>query len=989
MSSDTPGHWSDAGDLSALDLADARHPFAIGERERYALGGELGRGGMGSVRMAQDRRLLREVALKRPHPQAGSAASRRLAQEAWITAQLDHLGIVAVHDAGLDEQGRPWYVMRVVRGQTLGRLLKGQPLDARLQRLRALRDACEAMGYAHRRGFVHRDLKPDNIMVGSFGETQVMDWGLARPTPGPAGDSWRRHLPEDLTAQTVEGALLGTPAYLAPEQLDGQPGSPRSDVWSLGVILYEILAGERAFRGPDSQSVLVQVRAAMLPDLPALPEQLAPLVSLLARATAADPAARFADAKDLADELTRFLEGRRVHTHRYSSAELLRETLAAWWAPIGVVAVGLLVAAGVAGSALLDARAEAERATLAESQADENLRLALISQARTASRAGDRGRAETLAAHALLVGEDPVARGILLDARPRPTLIHQAPAPTCGAVDVDGSGRWAACLQGEELSLWDLDSASQVWTQRVSNPGRPRVDANGWVVATSGDRHQLLDARGHLLQATQGNGSPIWRVGASTLWVAKQGLLSVGSSGSVETLHACAQGAAGAITADAERVVGVCFGQVFVLEDQGVRSFPTLPVSAELGFPQLVVVDGDLMVWATQNGHLVAHDLDTGAHLWTVELDVGSVQDLVADQGLVGVLGARLGVHVLDAASGAVRWVLPQAEGARDLGLDQGRVRIVGDQVQTWTLPEALPERLSGGVTSLDFDPSGDRLAIGHGPGASVLVAGHAPVELEAEPFPSTVKSVDVLPDGRLLVGLSTESRIYDAQLQVEQAWAIGARRTVWLQGDLVLRAAYAQTGPDLASLAPGVTPAILRQPDRPVADIDALSDGSQVVWANADGVWWMDAGALEPELALPLPDAVLAALSADAVLGGTRTRIQVADRDGVPLWSLEDRSGRFLNARFSEDGRTLAVSCDDGRVLVLDADTGALRAVLEGHLEQAPGLAFHPDGGTLVTGSWDRTLRTWDLDLLDAPAQDLVDQVHAAWQLELEDALR
>lgn len=982
----TPDHWSDAGDLSSLDLSDDSHPFGVAEGRRYEPGAVLGQGGMGTVHAAFDRRLMRQVALKLPRE--GGAAGRRLAQEAWVTAQLDHPGIVTVHDAGVDAQGRPWYVMRVVRGRTLESLLEGQDQDARLEQLRALRDACEAVGYAHRNGFVHRDLKPANVMVGSFGETQVMDWGLARPAPGEAGARWRTHLPPELAAQTAEGSVLGTPAYLAPELLEGAAAGAAADVWSLGLVLFEILAGHRAFQGQDSQAVLAQVRAGRLPELQ-LPERLSPLGSLLARATARDPQRRFADAKELADELTRFLEGRRLQTHRYSPVQLLRETLAAWRLPLGLALGGLLAAAGVAGFALHNAREEARRASQAEQQADENLRLALLSQARTASRAGDRGRAETLAAHALELGEDPDARGILLDARPRPKLLASAEPLDCGRLDLDNQGRFAVCLEDEQLTLWDLASDARLWTQRVANASGAQVDSDGWVLVSAGDRHLLLDQGGHQVFQAVGSGAPTWLSDTPRVFLAKQGLFVSQPDGTVERVHDCPQGSGEAITSHGDRVVGVCFGEVFVWQDGVVHAFPTTQVSETLGFPQLVAADEDRLVWASQTGHLVAHSLEGGALLWSTSLPVGSVIDLSLGQGILAVTGVREGVHILDADTGRVLSVLPELPGTTAAGQHDRKLRVLGGGQRLWSLPMGHPQRVDGGITSLDFSADGERLAIAHGRSASVLEWGSGALQpVDPEPYAVAVKTVDLLPDGRLLLGLTQEQRLVNSQLELIASHPFGGRRSAWLQGGYILSASYALTGPNLKALSGADAPNI-HQLDRPTLDIDTLPDGSQAVWANADGVWWMDAQALQPTLVLALPQALMAAVGPDLVLGATRTRVQVVDLQGAPLWSLDDPRQRVVNARFSADGRWLALGFMDGSASLHDARSGRLLAHLEGHTQQVPGLAFHPSGDTLVTGSWDRGLRTWDLTRLAQEPQALREQVHASWGLDLEQALR
>jgi serine/threonine protein kinase len=293
---------------------------------------------MGRVWAAEDRALRREVALKevRPGVKDPAAAAARLRREAWITARLDHPGVIAVHDIGEDARGEPFYTMRLVRGRSLAAALQACPdLDARLGLLRALLAATEAVAAAHAVGLVHRDLKPDNILIGGLGETQVVDWGLAAPA-GPLAARWAAEgLPPAGTG------VVGTPGWMAPEQARGEPAGPASDVWALGAILHALLAG-----GPPAE-------APPPPDAP--PE----LVAVAARAMDPDPARRYPDAAALAEDLDRHFRGLRVRAHAYTSAELLQRFLVAWRVPIRVGLIGLIA---VIGALLLGLRAaQAER----------------------------------------------------------------------------------------------------------------------------------------------------------------------------------------------------------------------------------------------------------------------------------------------------------------------------------------------------------------------------------------------------------------------------------------------------------------------------------------------------------------------------------------------------------------------------------------------------------------------------------------------------
>jgi serine/threonine protein kinase len=250
----------------------------------YQLVDEIGRGGMGVVYRARDLRLNREVAIKSLNPKyaADSAVATRFQAEAQLTGQLQHPGIPAVHELGTLPDNRPFLAMKLVKGRTLQELLKerddlpspsgrgaGGEGAERGRFIAIFEQICHAVGYAHAHHVIHRDLKPSNVMVGAFGEVQVMDWGLAkvidpnRKTERPAEEEddpeataafvTAIDTPERGGSATRTGSVLGTPAYMAPEQAAGQIRrlDARSDVFGLGAILCQILTGHPPYEGTD------------------------------------------------------------------------------------------------------------------------------------------------------------------------------------------------------------------------------------------------------------------------------------------------------------------------------------------------------------------------------------------------------------------------------------------------------------------------------------------------------------------------------------------------------------------------------------------------------------------------------------------------------------------------------------------------------------------------------------------------------------------
>jgi serine/threonine-protein kinase len=268
---------------------------------RYQLVEQIGHGGMGIVYLVEDPALGRRIALKVLDvvAQADDLAGRLL-QEARILAQLEHPGIVPVHDVGTLPDGRVFYAMKYVKGGRLDEYARA--LHSTPDRLRVFQKVCDAVAFAHSRGVLHRDLKPENIMIGPFGEVLVMDWGVAKlvadaggksPDVAPRGDDPEAGAEEHRRPDTQDGAVIGTPGYMSPEQVRGEASrtDERSDVYALGRILRFLLGGAVAEGGP-----------ALGGRVPA------PLTAVCAKACEVEPDGRYASVAELAAEMARYLD---------------------------------------------------------------------------------------------------------------------------------------------------------------------------------------------------------------------------------------------------------------------------------------------------------------------------------------------------------------------------------------------------------------------------------------------------------------------------------------------------------------------------------------------------------------------------------------------------------------------------------------------------------------------------------------------------------
>ncbi len=261
---------SDATVAHLRELADAPDVSAT----RYSVVREIARGGMGVIYEAEDRALQRGVALKvlaREVTDAGAAA--RMRREAQTIARLEHPGIVPVHDVGELPDGRVYYAMKLVRGETLAKAAASLPHS---EMLRAFIRLCEAVAFAHAHRVIHRDLKPENVMIGSFGEVLVMDWGVAR----------------SIDDSSEAGLIVGTRGFMAPEQERGEATvDERADVFALGRIL----------------DVLVHTSDQRIPRA---------LLAIIRKATNADRELRYRNAGDLREDIVRYLDGQPVSAHR-------------------------------------------------------------------------------------------------------------------------------------------------------------------------------------------------------------------------------------------------------------------------------------------------------------------------------------------------------------------------------------------------------------------------------------------------------------------------------------------------------------------------------------------------------------------------------------------------------------------------------------------------------------------------------------------------
>ncbi len=396
------------------------------DEQRFVLSGEVGKGGMGAVMKVHDaflnRRLAMKVLLERAEPRdeeerrLQSQLLGRFLEEAQVTSQLDHPGVVPVHELGIDQNGKVYFTMRLVKGRTASEVFA----DAFHERdgwnltraLEVILKVCDTMAYAHDKGVLHRDLKPSNVMVGRFGEVYVVDWGLAKvvgqedrhdlriqkdaSTGVSHIESSRRRDAETDTASsvvTMDGHALGTPSYMPPEQARSEELDVRADVYAIGAMLYELVCGRVPYTAPGVQASPYRLLQEVVDGPPKRVEDVhkgvpSELVAIIDKAMARERDGRYVDVVELAGDVRAFVAGRVVKAYRTGALVELRlwvrrnRLLAA-----AMLAIGLSLAAGIVATKL-----QADEADKQRMSADYNLRRfdavrlrALLDEANTAA----------------------------------------------------------------------------------------------------------------------------------------------------------------------------------------------------------------------------------------------------------------------------------------------------------------------------------------------------------------------------------------------------------------------------------------------------------------------------------------------------------------------------------------------------------------------------------------------------------------------------
>ena len=978
----------------------------------------LGHGGMGSVWLAErmDGLFTRRLALKLVHTaMMGELMMERLAREREILAGLSHPNIARLLDAGVADDGQPYLALEYVAGTPLTVHCDGQRLCVR-ERLVLFGQVLSAVQYAHAHLVIHRDLKPSNILVSDDGRVHLLDFGIAKLVT----DAGAAHA----TELTLLGGRALTPDYAAPEQIAGGPITTAADVYALGVMLYELLTGERPYRPKrDSRGALEE---AILEEDAIAPSRLKPsdaaarardtsprklarilsgdLDTIVLRALRKNPAERYATVNALAEDIERFLRGEAILARRDSLVYRARKF--AWRHRVAI---------GVAGAVLL---------TLAGGLAATSYEAKVASAQRDAALDADRRLLIQTAAARLQNGDVPASKRIILEVLPhraaagRPytaaallvfekalaqdaqdfALIGHTDRVRSVAYSTDGHRLITASYDGT-ARIWDASTGRQILVLR--GHGGPVISAafspDGQRVATgsfddtariwdasTGRQLQVLrhearvrsvafspDGR-ELVTASYDHSARIWDIATGT-----QVRLLAGHSALVTSA---------VFSSDGRRIVTASYDKTARIWDTATgRLIRALTGHSDVVTSATFSADGRRIVTASGDRTARVWDVATGRQISLLSGHTELVASAVFSADGQRVLTASYdeSARIWDAQSGRQISILNGHTGFVEGAVfsPDGLHLATASSDGTARVWEAVPNnqlRLLAGhrgtVATAAYSPHGRRIVTASlDKTARIWDAGTGRPLIVLNGHTAQVATAAFSPDGARVVTASLDgtARIWDASTGRQL-------RTLSGHTDRVVSAAFSPHGRRVVTTSldrtgriwdatTGLQIALLKGHTR-VVETGAFSpDGRRVVTASDDGtarIWDAATGRQLMVLVGHTDQLASAGYSADG------RRIVTASDDGTArIWDAAtgrqigvlDAGGRVTNAAFSPDGRRIATASDDGTVTIWDAATDWPIKVLSGHTELVDTAAFSPDGLLVVSASDDGTARIWN----------------------------
>jgi WD40 repeat protein len=981
-----------------------RHESAF--ESRYAVAGEIARGGMGVILDGKDLEIRRELAIKVLQDSPGSAPERvaKFVEEAQIQGQLEHPNICPVHELGTDAQGRPYFTMKKVKGRSLAQLLEairsGSERGYSLARLLDIFcKVCDAISFAHSRGVIHRDLKPENIMIGEFGEVLAMDWGLAKIVGREDIHLGRLVISdraETSALLSVEGTVMGTPSYMPPEQARGRVDEidERSDIYALGGILYAILTLRHPVEGENVREVLDRVaNGRIVPPSERAPGRPVPadLEAAAMKALARRREDRYATVMQLKADMTAFLEGRALSAAEYSLFQLA----AKWFRRNRVFALTALAAAAVivAGAVFYvvavsreraAAEAEARRARAAEGEArrqsglaDEarrgaELRLAegLVAQGdalglanrwgEARARYQESGEAFARTGASTLPADLGLREAERRSPPPLATMTGHGSGVFSAALSRDGRRILSGGAEGN-VRLWDAATGTTlrtfsgptgaVWCA-VFSPDERRVLAGSWDgtarVWDAGSGREVCVFRGHKGQVC----------GAAYTSDGSLAVSGGGQDGTAKLWDAETGRLVRSFDGHALGVYGLAFSPDDALllttsEDRTARlwNVETGALVRVLEGHQHAATyasfspDGRRALTGSKDGTIRLWDLQTGRTVRTLAGHTNAVwQVSFSPDGTFALSGSTDGTMRL--------WDLESGEALRTYW---GHTDDVYAAAFSRDGRMAVSASWDGSVRLWDLEPSRARPSFGVHDGA--------------------VTSVAYSPDGRLAVssGADGRLRLFDAAtgqiLRAIDAHPGGAYAAAFSPDGRRALTGGADRTARLWDLSDGRSLKTLEGHEGPVSCVAFLPDGRRALSGSADRIvrlWDLESGKTQRVFTGHTNVVLCVTASPDrrhAVSGSLDYSARLWDLEtGAEVRSFSTDSHGTFAAAFSPDGSRLLTGIGREMAMLWDVATGKEIRTFSGHTHCVDGVAFSADGRLAVSGSQDKSVRLWDL---------------------------